>query len=189
MRDALRDSGFWWLTAAFLLTTFIFVSFSVHLIPCVIERGFSPAVAASALAGVGFMQIPGRILFAPLTERLSGRIVVTGIFLMQSFALSLFLFLPNTAGLVAFVMLFGMSAGAGTPSRAALTAERYGAERYGGISGVQSLTINGIRAAAPFCISLLREGTGSYNSFFVLGIGLSLLGAFCILLHDRKPFV
>ncbi|MES2460065.1 MAG: MFS transporter [Armatimonadota bacterium] len=189
VREALRDSGFWWLTIAFLLTTFIFVSFSVHLIPCLIERGFSPKIAASALAGVGFMQIPGRILFAPLTDRLSGRTVVAGLFIMQSFAIAVFFFAPNMAGLLAFVTLFGMSAGAGTPSRAALTVERYGAERYGSIAGVQSLTVNGIRAAAPFCVSLLREQSGGYNSFFVLGIVLSLLGTFCILLHDRRPFV
>jgi cyanate permease len=187
MRSALRDAGFWWLTVAFLLATFVFVSFSVHLIPCLIERGYSPEIAASALAGMGFMQIPGRILFAPVMERLSGRTVVTGLFFLQALAIVLFLLVPSFVGVVTFVMLFGMSAGAGTPSRAALTAERFGAARYGSISGVQSLTINGIRAAAPFCVSLLREETGSYTAFLLAGIVLSLFAAFCVFLHDRSP--
>jgi predicted MFS family arabinose efflux permease len=152
------------------------------------ERGYPSDAAAAALAGVGFMQLPGRILFAPVTERLSGTVVVTGLFLIQSLAIAIFLCLPNYGGLVVFVILFGMSAGAGTPSRAALTAERYGAERYGSISGVQSLTINGIRASAPFAVSLLRERTGDYTAFLIAGIGLSLFAAFAVFLHDRKPF-
>ena len=42
----------------------------VHAIPFLLERGYSPAFAAFAVGLIGVSQIPGRLLFAPLAERL-----------------------------------------------------------------------------------------------------------------------
>jgi MFS family permease len=188
VRDALRDSGFWWQTVAFMLATFVFVSFSVHLIPCLTERGFDPATSAAALAGIGFMQIPGRLLFAPLTVRWSHRQVVIGLFLVQTVALMLFQVLPGWFGLAPFVVLFGMAAGASTPSRATLLADRYGSACYGSLSGVQSLGINAMRAAAPLSVSLLHDGTGGYGVFLLCATALSLVAALGIY-RGTVPFV
>jgi cyanate permease len=188
MRSALHDAGFWWLTVAFMLVTLVFVSFSVHLIPCLTERGFSPATGAFALAGVGFMQIPGRLLFAPLTARWPHTQVVVCLFLLQVVALLLFQILPGWFGLVPFVLLFGMAAGASTPSRATLLADRYGSSRYGSLSGVQSLGINGMRAAAPLSVSLLHDATGGYGWFLVVATLLSLAAVLGVARHDRRPF-
>lgn len=188
MRDALRDPGFWWLTSAFMLVTLVFVSFSVHLIPCLTERGFSPATGAFALAGVGFMQIPGRLLFAPLTVRWNHTQVVVCLFLLQVVALLLFQIVPGWFGLVPFVVLFGMAAGASTPSRATLLADRYGSSRYGSLSGVQSLGINGMRAVAPLSVSLLHDATGGYSWFLAAATVLSLAAVLAVARHGRYPF-
>jgi MFS family permease len=188
MRTALRDAGFWWLTAAFMLVTLVFVSFSVHLIPCLTERGFSPVTGAFALASVGFMQIPGRLLFVPLTARWPPTQVVVCLFVLQVIALLLFQIVPGWFGLVPFVLLFGMAAGASTPSRATLLADRYGSSHYGSLSGVQSLGINGMRAAAPFSVSLLHGATGGYGWFLVCATVLSLAAVLGVAHHDRIEF-
>ncbi len=74
----LRSQPFWLLTAAFFVATTTGIAMTIHAIPYLLERGYSPAFAAFAVGLVGFSQIPGRLAFGPLAGRLPRALTLPG---------------------------------------------------------------------------------------------------------------
>ena len=148
----------------------------MHLIPLLLEQGYPTAFAATALAVLGGSQLPGRLVFAPLSERVSRRSVTAIMFALQLIALLMLLGLPTRAGVLSFAVLFGIGAGASSPGRAALVADLYGAHHYGSINGVLALLLTLARAAAPISASLVYSRVGSYAPLLAIA-GLLFGGA------------
>lgn len=153
--QALGSASFWGLTAAFWLMTFCTMAVSVHLLPLLAGRGLGagPAVAAAALAGG--MQLPGRILLAPLERLVSPRLLVTAVFALQGLGIVVLALAWSPAAVYLFAVLFGSGAGAATLIRATLVARLYGSAHYGSISGVLALFVTSSRAVAPVAVSLM----------------------------------
>ena len=184
-RDAIRSASFRWLTAAFCLAFVVNVAVTVHLIPSLTDRGFETGFAATAAALVGIMALPGRLVFTPLGSRVPRRYVTAAIFLLQALALVVLVTTPTTAGVVAFVVLFGAGFGAITPARAALVAELYGPREYGSIGGMLALFVTLARAIGPVGAGLLYGLWGRYEPVFWLLIAASVLAAGAALRIER----
>src|SRR5262245_34725794 len=86
--EAARTSWFWVLTAAFFVGNFATVSVTVHLIPYLADRGYSPALAAAMVGWMGAMQLVGRVVFVPVAAWLGSRWVTAGVFAVQALALA-----------------------------------------------------------------------------------------------------
>lgn len=174
VRAVLRTPTFWALSTAWTLAALVTVAVNVHLLPYLQERGFTPAFAATATGLVGLMQIPGRLLVAPLGRWLSHRTLTTAVFLVQGGAL-LLLLLPNgrEAVVLGFVVAFGMANGMITILRAARPAELFGSASYGAIAGTMALPMTLARAAAPLGVGTLYTVFGHYEPVWW---GLVLVG-------------
>jgi MFS family permease len=181
-RDAVRGASFRWLTAAFCLVSLAKVAVTVHLIPYLTDRGYSAGFAATAAGMVGTMALPGRLIFTPLGGRIARRYVTAAIFLCQTVGLVVLVTAPSTAGVVVFVVLFGLGFGAITPARGALVAEMYGATQYGSINGVLAFFVTGASALAPVSAGLLYAAFGRYQPVFWMLIVISALATGAILL-------
>ena len=59
---ALRDPAFRWVTLAFCLSTAVAFGCALHLASILLERGFSPALAATVAGLVGATQVHGPVL-------------------------------------------------------------------------------------------------------------------------------
>jgi len=183
--DAFRSASFRWLTGAFCLAFLANVAVTVHLIPYLTDHGFSTGFAATAAGLVGTLALPGRLIFTPLGGRIPRRYVTAGILLFQTVGLIVLVTTTTTAGVIVFVILFGIGFGAITPARAALVAEMYGPREYGTISGVLALFVTGARAAAPVSAGLLYTFFGRYEPVFWILIVISLLAMGAILRIER----
>jgi len=64
--QAVRTGGFWILVLAFLVANFTTNTVTVHLIPYLGDRGYSPALAAAMVGWMGAMQLPARLVFATM---------------------------------------------------------------------------------------------------------------------------
>jgi MFS family permease len=186
LAEALRDPGFWWLCAAMILATMTTMAMAVHLIPFLLDEGYSAAFAAGLAGAVGVLAIPGRLLFTPLGNFVARRYVLAAVFALQGGALLLLISSTSTAAVVAYVVLFGAGAGALTPARAAIVAEYYGRRHYGSVSGALATAITGARAAAPITAGLLYTLTDSYKPVLWLLVGLAVL-AVALMLKARPP--
>lgn len=184
-RVAVRTASFRWLAVAFGASALVTTGVAVHLIPLLLERGRTPEVAAAALAAVGVVALPGRLVFTPLGSRWPRPLVTASIFVLQALGLGVLWAWPSGPGLWAFAALFGAGFGAISPARAALVAELFGSTHFGSISGTLALVLAGARAAAPVGASLLHGAMGGYAPVLALLIGLCAASAVAVLLAER----
>lgn len=178
---ALRGRTFWWIAVAFFLARFGDMAITIHLIPLLIERGNTAIFAATAAAAIGLVKLPGRVIFAPLAERIDLRVVIAMIFATQAVAFVVLVVVPTTLGVVLFVALFGAVVGAVTPSQASLTAMLYGRSHYGAINGALATTIAIARSIAPLGAGLLYALAGSYSPVVWLLVVFSVLAAIAVM--------
>jgi MFS family permease len=181
---ALRGTTFWWIALAFALTMLTTGAINVHLVPYLIDRGYSGSFAASMAGLIGIMALPGRLVFT-LLERFSRRLVIATLFFLQAVSLPALLLVPNTIGILCFVVLFGASYGAITPARAALVADHYGSTHYARINSILGLFITGSRAIAPFGVGIMYDILSTYSPIFWILMIISMLATGAILLAER----
>jgi MFS family permease len=146
---AVGSSAFWYLTAAFVLSSFAVSAVAVHLIPYLLEGGRGAGFAAFAAGLMGLMQVPGRVVFAAAGQVLPRRYEAPAVFLVQGIGLAVLAATTGAAGVVVAVCLFGMGNGMATLVRATALADAYGAAFYGSIAGVAAGCATGARAVAP----------------------------------------
>ncbi len=154
----------------------------IHLIPLLIEKGFSGEAAAWFTGMIGATQVLGRVIYAPAGDKVTGKMIVAALFIIQ--AASLLLVLMNAAGnlnLWLFVVLFGMSHGALTLARPAMMAELYGSVQYGRISSVLVVTQQVATTIAPLGAGYVYVQAGNnYSLVLWIAISLSLLAAVAV---------
>jgi cyanate permease len=185
-RAALQSATFWRIAIAFALATLAAGAITVHLVPYLIDRGYSAGFAAGSVGFIGIMALPGRLVFTLLGERLPRHAVTATLFLLQAIALPVLLLVPGIVGVSCFVVLFGAGFGAITPARAALVADHYGSAYYARINSVVGLFATGARGLAPVGAGIMYDLLGSYPPIFWALAVLSALAASIILLVKRS---
>jgi MFS family permease len=174
LRDALRQGSFWWFTAAYTFATMASAAVRFHLILLLLDRGFDSTFAATATGTIGAMQVLGRVLFAPTESKIPKQWMLTGIFIIQTLALMLLIFLPNTAGIWLFIILLGAANGALTLARPALLADFYGTVAYARISSVMELAKTVAVTIAPLWAAWLYTAQGNYDTVLWILVALSI---------------
>jgi MFS family permease len=157
--DAVASDAFWYLTGAFVLSSFAISAIAVHLIPYLVEGGRSTAFAAFAAGLMGLMQVPGRVVFAAAAHVLPRRYEAPSVFFLQAIGLAVLAATTAPAGVLAAVCLFGLANGMATLVRATAIADAYGPARYGSIAGVAAAFATAARAVAPVVAA------GAYAAF------------------------
>jgi hypothetical protein len=94
-----RDPTLRWLTLAFCLSTAVAFGAQLHLVPILLDRGFSPTLAAT-IAGLIGAQVVGRVLMMPFTERVSLRSLSVAVLALQPLALLVLILVPELAGVM-----------------------------------------------------------------------------------------
>jgi predicted MFS family arabinose efflux permease len=159
-RDAFRDQRLWLITTTYLLSMFTAVAVGVLVVAFLRDRGTSGGMAATALGGIGLVQVVGRGAFSRLAGHVAAIRVGTWVMLAKAFGLILLLALPGPLGIVAFVVVYGAANGVSTLTRALSVAEIVGSEHYGSISGAITAVAAVGGALAPFVAALAIEWAG-----------------------------
>ena len=175
LREALSSQSFWLLTAAFSLSALAAAAIRVHFIPFLLDSGVESSTAALASGSIGIMQVAGRLVFAPLDTRLSGKVMVGGVFLLQAVALVVLLGSAAVWAIGVFIVIFGAAYGARTLARPSIIASLYGATHYGRISSVMAIFLTLAGTAAPVGAGLLYDQFGSYNPVLWLLVAMTLV--------------
>jgi MFS family permease len=166
LREAANTLVFWALAGAFFASNFATAAVTTHLIPYLVERGYSAAVAAAVIGWMGAMQLAGRIVFVPISARLGAQWMVAAVFFAQAAGIGQLPLLARIGTLIPFVVMQGAANGMATLARATALAEIFGSRNYGAIAGAVALGANGARAVGPVGASLLWVALGSYSSVF-----------------------
>ena len=183
-RRVLAKPAFWLFVITSVLQGIISVGIPVHLIPILLERGFSIEAAVAAYTVIGPAQVAARFLtgFGERAMSLKGIGVVT----MAMSALG-FLLLPFIqAGswlILAFAALYGASNGMLTIVRALLPPELFGREDYGAIQGIIAMPVRITMAIAPFAFGALWAWWGNYDAVLILCLVMAVFSLVAFMLN------
>jgi MFS family permease len=183
---AIASTAFWYLTLAFVLSSFAISAMAVHLIPYLLEGGRSASFAAFAAGLMGLMQVPGRAIFAAVTRFTPHRREAPTVFLLQAVGLAVLAASASAPAVLAGVCLFGMGNGMATLIRATAIADAYGSTSFGSISGAAAGCATGARAVAPVAMAGAYAAAGGYGPLLWLLAGGAVLAAGSAHMADQR---
>lgn len=185
-RTALHDPTFRWLMLAFCLSTAVAFGVHVHLVPILLDRGYSPTLAATLAGLIGAMQVLGRILMSPWAGRVHLGLLSASVLALQPLALVVFLLVPGSLGVLTFVAIFGAAKGCLTLVRPAFVASLYGRTHYASIAGVLAFVVTVAQAAAPVGAGAAYDRLGGYEPILWTAVVLSLGASLALLPTMRR---
>ncbi len=149
-----------------------------NLVPLLIERGFSPSLAALTLGLGGAGQVIGRIFYLPLAAKTSVRVRTVSVIVVAALSTAWLGLASSAAALIGIAVGAGLVRGIFTLIQATAITDRWGGgEHYGRLNGLMSAPIVIVMALAPWAGAVLSTWTGTYaHAYLVLG-AIALVGA------------
>jgi MFS family permease len=175
-QQSFRSMPMWQLCGGYFVCGFTIALISTHFVPFAIERGVSPATAATAFGVMSGLNVVGVLAVGALADRGGRKNLLGLVYALRGCAYAALLLAPGAWSLWGFVVIMGFSWWATLPLTSALTAEVYGLKHLGMLNG---LAFTGHQIGGALSIQLggtLRDLTGSYDLPFAIA-GLLLFGA------------
>ena len=175
-RDAFRSTPIWQLCGGYAVCGLSIALLSTHFVPFAIERGFSPATAASAYGLMSGLNVVGVLAVGALSDRWGRTLPLGVVYALRGCAYIALVWAPGDWSLWSFAVIMGFSYWATAPLTSALTADFYGLKHLGMLNGL-AFTGHQIGSALGIQLGgLLRDRTGSYEVPFAVA-GLLLFAA------------
>lgn len=159
-----------WLVAIGLFGIFFPYMFAIaHSMPHILDRGFTPAVAAMAIGLMPFCSIAGRLAAGFLGDIIEPRFI----WLVGAICMVIgFFFLMNAStyrDLVLYAIFMGAGFGTGFVSYPTLFGNYFGGATFPSIMAVVFPLMQLVGAIAPGLGGYIFDATGSYQLFFNIG--------------------
>ncbi|MEX3008549.1 MFS transporter [Hoeflea sp. TYP-13] len=192
VRTAIRKPAFWLLAFSFPMIGLNHGLLLNHIIPILVDRGLTQALAVTVASVIGPMQVAGRLALMRVEHRISavtmtlvcfGGITVAALLLVYAGASPILAF--------AFAAIQGSAYGLTNILKPVVTAETLGQKGFGSISGLLAMPYLASFAIAPFAGAWLWQ-IGGYD-LAITGAGLmSFLGLIAVmvlaLLYRRSAY-
>ena len=172
------DSRFWTLTTAFACASVTSFGTSVLLIAYLVDHGWSLGAAALAGGLLGLMQLPGRLLLAPLWERLDPWVLTRLMLGLPGLGVALLLASSGGPLVWAAIAILGSTQGLNTLLRVTLLVDLYGTDRFGTLNGLSATPVVLARALAPLAAAFLAGATDGYAVPFVALAAIATLAGY-----------
>ena len=180
LRQASASVDFWLLAGTFFIcgaSTNGLIG--IHLIPAAVDHGMAEVTAASLLALVGIFDVIGTTASGWLTDRWSPRKLLATYYALRGLSL---LYLPialnqRNAGLVLFIVFYGLDWVATVPPTVTLASETFGRQNGPIVYGWVFTAHQFGAAFAAFAAGAVRTTFGDYLVAFVFAGGLCLAAA------------
>jgi cyanate permease len=184
-----KDRAFWLLLSGSTCAIAALGAVSQHLKLIFAEAGYGPQSLLDRVYGETLLVMlivgaAGRLTFGRLADRYPKGRVLTGAFVLMALAAPLLFRLQPPGAPYLFAVIFGFGMGVDFLLTPLLAAEQFGTARMAAAMGL-ILPVNTIgQTWFPYVISLVREGTGSYDVPLYVIFACALAGR---LLMSRLP--
>jgi predicted MFS family arabinose efflux permease len=186
MGRALRTPEFWLLAGSFFVcgaTSNGVVG--THFIAHAVDHGFTPTVAAEALALMGLFNFVGTIASGWLSDRFDPRRLLLVYYGFRGISLLYLPMMHDQLGVVAFSVLFGLVYIATVPPTVMLTAEVFGRRNVGIVYGwIYAAHMLGAAILAAVA-GVIRDTAGDYAIAYIAA-GWMAIGAGVVALALRR---
>jgi MFS family permease len=192
LRQALRTSAFWMLTAAWVMYGIIVAGFNIHCIPFLTDMDIDPVAAASMMAMMVFFTVPSRFFGGIIADRVKKdhlKFLLAATFIFPALGITTFLLNQSIASVYIFLILFGFGSGAFVPLDIVIRSRYFGRKAYGSIQGSSVILSAPISFLSPIYTGWVYDTTGSYTTAFILFAALGALAAFmmCLIKVPKPP--
>lgn len=148
-----------------------------HLIPHSIDIGISQALVGVTLSTMGVMNVIGTLAAGWLTDRMDPRKLLCAVFSLRALSLFALPYVSELPGLLIFGTIFGAGWFATVPPVVSLASGDFGKHSIGSVYGLIFLAHQIGSFLATTAAGALRTESGNYQSAFLLGGAVSLVGA------------
>lgn len=179
--EARRTGIFWKLAFAFFAVALAANGAIAHVVPLLVDRGISPAVAAGAMAFAGLALTVGRLLAGVLLDRIHAPYVAAFFFLMPLAGIAILLAGAAPQYAVVAIVLIGMGLGAEVDLIAFLLSRYLGMRSFGEIYGYLFAIFMFGSGVGPYLMGMAFDVAGSYRPALA-GLGAVLVTGCALLL-------
>jgi len=185
-REALKTSAFWLLSFTFALRLMVTAAVPVHIMPFLLDSGFSRGTAAVALGSIAVISVPGRLGSGLLGDRLDKRYVIAGFLALLAGSLIVLSNVKSLWQLFLFLGLYAPAYGGLTTLMQAIRGEYFGRQAFGTIMGFMATVIMLGTIAGPLFAGYVWDITNSYRfAFLVFAAAMAI--AIVLILVTRRP--
>ena len=178
LREAVGHGGFRLLTAGYFVCGFQVVFIGVHMPSYLKDKGLSPQVASYALALIGLFNVFGTYLAGSLGQRMSKPRILSGIYLLRSLAIVVFLSVPLSPWSVyLFAAAMGLLWLSTVPPTNAVVAQIFGVQYMSMLGGIVFLNHQLGSFLGAWLGGRLYESTGSYDVVWWIAVALGVFAA------------
>ena len=185
-KEALQNRSFWMMLIAFMLSGGITAMVTMHQIPYLQDIGIDTMAAAGVLGLMATMSLPGRVLFAWLSDRIGERKTLIISYGMKALGLIVFVLAKNLTHILIFVAIYGAGYGGSIPVSTSLRASYFGRKAYATITGYTTFFGAISNFAYPIFAGWSYDVSGSYTFAFSLITGVQIL-AMVFMFFATKP--
>ena len=184
--QAMRTRAFWLLSLFTVLVYPVQAGVSLHQAPHLIERGFSPILAATVISVFSAMSAVASFSVGFLPRRWPIRAIMVAAALVMSVGSFLLISVSTPESAYFAAGLFGLGLGGIMTALPVAWADYFGRASYGAIRGVALTLQVAAQAVGPFLSGVLRDWSGNYT------LSLTVFGAFAavaaaVALAARRP--
>jgi len=185
--QSFRSMPIWQVSCSFMVCGFTTAILTVHFVPYAIDRGITPAVAATIFGYMMGLNIIGSIGAGILSDKFNRKNLLALVYFLRGCAYILLLLVPGSSGLWVFATIAGFSWIATAPLTTALIADVYGLRALGTIAGM-SFVFHQVGGAGSILLAgLLYDVTGSYTLPFAIVGSLLFPAALSVFsIRERK---
>ncbi|MBO8141329.1 MAG: MFS transporter [Firmicutes bacterium] len=190
LKHALGTGAFWYGFSAFFFVALGMFSMVPHQAAFLVDSGFSPAVAATAVAAVGFLSFSGRLLFGWVSDRwghVTSAAASSVLSALGAAAMLVMTFRPHGALVALYALCFGLGFGSRAPVLASLAAEKFSGPNFGVIFGAMTLGHGMGGSVGPWIAGWLFDVTGTYRWVFAYAVFTALFSIRLISAAERSP--
>ena len=176
VREALMNRNFWLVMIGLVAATFTYQGVLTQLRQHFEESGFTPAVATTAISVIAGMGIGSKLAFGRASENITARIATIISVSLQ--AIGVFIIAQVDAAPLMWVgiFVFGLGFGGLGALIVLVVQEAFGMKEFGGIMGLMQVGMIASGTGAPLVAGAVHDSTGSFDSSFMLVVGIFVIG-------------
>ena len=184
----LRDTRFWLIGLAYLLTGFaIIIPFTFLSTYALQELSFSYETSTRLITVIGIAAIIGKTTLGPLSDK-AGRIKIMMLCALLITVGSLGMAYTEGSGLIAFTAVFSLGYGTAWSMYAAAASDYFSKESSGSIVGLWTVYLGIGSVISPIIAGWIADTTGTLSWSFVLAAGGGLMSLLLLIpMWRMKP--
>jgi len=188
---AIKHPPFWLLAGSFFVCGYTSTGLVLtHFIPDCIDRGFSPQLAAGALAVMGGLNVVGTLGSGWICDRFGRTVPLSLFYFLRGLTLVALIFVHEPLGLMTFAAAFGLNYIATVPPTSSLLSRIFGSRSAGELYGWVFVSHQVGAALGSWVGGVVYQTFRSYTYAYQSAALLALLAAvMTVMIRDEPRYV